>query len=114
MDIAIILGLILLNGIFAMSEIAIVSSRQIRLQQATDAGHEGAKVALQLQEDASRFLSTIQVGITLIGIFAGAYGEASIARRTVAVLGDWPCVQGARCYISISNAYMRRAKEASA
>lgn len=86
MDIAIIFGLILLNGIFAMSEIAIVSSRQIRLQQAVDDGNEGAKVALQLQEDPSRFLSTIQVGITLIGIFAGAYGEASIARRIESVL----------------------------
>jgi len=98
MDIAIILGLILLNGIFAMSEIAIVSSRQIRLQQAIDDGNEGAKVALQLQEDPSRFLSTIQVGITLIGIFAGAYGEASIARRIEAALLDFeplaPYAQG--------------------
>lgn len=81
MDIAIIFGLVLLNGVFAMSEIAIVSSRQVRLQQAIDKGSEGARVALQLMHEPTRFLSTIQVGITLIGIFAGAYGEASLARR---------------------------------
>tara|TARA_R100000306_G_scaffold62604_1_gene75755 strand:- start:123936 stop:125309 length:1374 start_codon:yes stop_codon:yes gene_type:complete len=86
MDILIIFGLILLNGVFAMSEIAVVSSRQIRLQQAVDNGSEGAKVALQLANDPSRFLSTIQVGITLIGILAGAYGEASIARQLEAML----------------------------
>lgn len=88
MDIAIILGLILLNGVFAMSEIAVVASRQIRLQQAVDNGSESARVALQLAHDPSRFLSTIQVGITLIGILAGAYGEASIARRLEAMLMD--------------------------
>lgn len=88
MDIAIIFGLILLNGVFAMSEIALVSSRKIRLQQAADGGSESAKVALQLASEPSRFLSTVQVGITLIGILAGAYGEASIARRIEAALLD--------------------------
>ncbi len=88
MDIAIIFGLILLNGVFAMSEIALVSSRKIRLQQAADAGSESAKVAMQLASEPSRFLSTVQVGITLIGILAGAYGEASIARRIEAALLD--------------------------
>ncbi len=90
MDIAIILGLILINGVFAMSEIAIVSSRQIRLQQAADAGHEGARRALQLSREPTRFLSTIQVGITLIGILAGAFGESSIARRVEDWLNDIP------------------------
>ncbi len=91
MDIAIILGLILLNGVFAMSEIAIVSSRQARLQQAVDNGSEGARSALALAADPTRFLSTIQVGITLIGILAGAFGEASIARRLEAAIieVDW-------------------------
>ncbi len=88
MDIAIIFGLILLNGVFAMSEIALVSSRKIRLQQAADDGSESAKVALQLASEPSRFLSTVQIGITLIGILAGAYGEASIARRIEAALLD--------------------------
>lgn len=81
MDIAIIFGLILINGIFAMSEIAIVSSKQLRLQQAADNGDEGARKALQLSGEPTRFLSTIQVGITLIGILAGAFGEATIARQ---------------------------------
>lgn len=89
MDIAIIFGLILLNGVFAMSEIAIVSSKRIRLQQAADNGDQGARKALALAEDPSRFLSTVQVGITLIGIMAGAFGEASIVRRLEALLLDW-------------------------
>lgn len=84
MDIAIIFGLILLNGIFAMSEIAIVSAKQLRLQQAAEAGDAGASMALQLSHEPSRFLSTIQIGITLIGILAGAFGEASIADRLAA------------------------------
>lgn len=81
MDIAIIFGLIILNGVFAMSEIAIVSARRIRLQQAADNGDAGARKALELAEHPTRFLSTIQVGITLIGIMAGALGEASLVRR---------------------------------
>lgn len=81
MDIAIIFGLIILNGVFAMSEIAIVSARRIRLQQAADNGDAGARKALELAEHPTRFLSTIQVGITLIGIMAGALGEASLVRQ---------------------------------
>lgn len=81
MDILIILGLILLNGIFAMSELAIVSSKRIRLQNLSDNGSRGAKAALQLADHPSRFLSTVQVGITLIGIFNGAFGEASLVAR---------------------------------
>lgn len=80
MEILVIFGLIVLNGVFAMSEIAIVSSRQIRLQKAADGGDPGARKALQLSAEPTRFLSTIQVGITLIGILAGAFGEASIVR----------------------------------
>lgn len=90
MDIAIIFGLILLNGVFAMSEIAIVSSKRIRLQQAADDGDEGAKKALELAEDPTWFLSTIQVGITLIGILAGAFGEAAIAQKLEAYFLNFP------------------------
>ena len=81
MDIFIILGLILLNGVFAMSELAVVSSKRIRLQNLSDNGSRGAKAALQLADHPSRFLSTVQVGITLIGIFNGAFGEASLVAR---------------------------------
>ncbi|MQA91474.1 MAG: DUF21 domain-containing protein [Gemmatimonas sp.] len=74
-----ILALIFLNGIFAMSEIAVVSSRKTKLRQLADEGDLGAKRALDLAETPTHFLSTVQVGITLIGVFAGAYGGASIA-----------------------------------
>lgn len=81
MDILIILGLILINGVFAMSEIAVVSSKRIRLQKMSENGSRGAKAALELSDSPSRFLSTIQVGITLIGIFNGAFGEASLVAK---------------------------------
>ncbi|MES2026402.1 MAG: hemolysin family protein [Pseudomonadota bacterium] len=81
MDILIILGLILVNGVFAMSEIAIVTSKRIRLQKLSENGSRGAQAALDLSDSPSRFLSTIQVGITLIGIFNGAFGEASLVER---------------------------------
>lgn len=81
MDILIILGLILINGLFAMSEIAVVSSKRIRLQKLAENGSRGAQAALELADSPSRFLSTIQVGITLIGIFNGAFGEASLVAQ---------------------------------
>src|SRR3546814_19043610 len=84
LQIAIILLLTVLNGIFAMSELALVSSRRARLQQMAETGSSGAKAALRLIDDPGRFLSTVQIGITLIGIFAGAFGGATLA----ATLGD--------------------------
>lgn len=80
-DILLVLVLILINGLFAMSEIAIVSSRRARLVQMVDEGSSGAQVALQLASEPTRFLSSVQVGITSIGILSGAIGEASIASR---------------------------------
>lgn len=79
MDIVILLALIALNGVFALSELAIVSSRRNRLQIRADKGDLGAKAALKLQEDPSAFLSTVQVGITLVGIIMGAYGATALA-----------------------------------
>lgn len=79
MDLIILLALIALNGLFALSELAIVSSRHTRLQLRAEKGDRGAKAALRLQADPSRFLSTVQVGITLIGIIAGAYGATALA-----------------------------------
>ena len=73
--------LILLNGLFAMSEIAIVSSRRARLIQMADDGRAGAKHALQLASEPTRFLSSVQVGITSIGILSGAIGEAAVASK---------------------------------
>jgi putative hemolysin len=80
-DILIILALILLNGIFAMSELAVVSAKRLRLEKMAHDGSAGAPTAIALSDDPSRFLSTVQVGITLISIFNGAFGEASLVAR---------------------------------
>lgn len=80
-EILIVVLLIFANGIFAMSEMAIVSSRKVRLQQLANQGNKKAKVALELANSPNRFLSTVQVGITLIGILAGAFGGAAISAR---------------------------------
>lgn len=79
MDILIISLLILLNGFFALSEIALVSSKRNRLEQRLTEGSHGAKVALKLLDNAGNFLSAIQVGITLIGIVTGVFGGMSLA-----------------------------------
>lgn len=77
-DLLIIAGLIVINGVFAMSELAIVSARTARLRGAAHRGSAGARVALSLASDPGKFLSTVQIGITLIGIVAGAYSGASL------------------------------------
>jgi putative hemolysin len=91
-DVALLLGLILLNGVFAMSEIALVSSRRARLTQLAEAGQHGAARALELSADPTRFLSTAQVGITTIGILSGAVGEAAIADRLRVVFEAVPVI----------------------
>jgi putative hemolysin len=78
LELSLILILLVFNGIFAMAEIAIVSSRKARLQERADAGHSGAKMALKLMVSPGRFLSTVQIGITLVGVLAGAFGGASL------------------------------------
>ena len=80
LEIIIIVLLILLNSVFAMSEFALVSSRKIPLRQKADGGDSGATAALEISENLTPFLSTIQIGITLIGIFTGAFGGATIAK----------------------------------
>ncbi|MDE0932412.1 MAG: hemolysin family protein [Novosphingopyxis baekryungensis] len=77
-DLAIILALVLLNGVFAMSELAIVSASRNRLSSLADRGSKGAKAAVRLSNDPGKFLSTVQIGITLIGIINGAYSGASL------------------------------------
>lgn len=80
MDAAVLVALILLNGFFAMSEIALVTSRRIRLAQLAEAGDRGARAAIELGEDPTRFLSTLQIGITAIGILNGIIGEATFSQ----------------------------------
>ena len=79
MEIIILSFLILLNGFFALSELALVSSRRARLEQKKSEGNKGATTALKLLDNSENFLSAIQVGITLIGIVTGVYGGVSIA-----------------------------------
>ncbi|MGE4057081.1 MAG: hemolysin family protein, partial [Vicinamibacterales bacterium] len=91
-NLLLLLVLILLNGIFAMSEIAIVSSRRARLVQLAESGSAGARHALDLAAQPTRFLSSVQVGITSIGILSGAIGEASIARHLQAIFEQVPAI----------------------
>jgi putative hemolysin len=89
-DLFIIAGLILLNAVFSMSELAIVSARPARLRVAAEQGSPGAKAALLLASDPGKFLSTVQIGITLVGIIAGAYSGATLGGpvgERLAVLG---------------------------
>ena len=81
MEIFIIILLILLNGVFAMSEIALISARKSSLKTQAGRGSKSAKMALRLAEEPDRFLSTVQIGITLIGILTGIYSGASLADR---------------------------------
>ncbi|OKH25170.1 hypothetical protein NIES593_05250 [Hydrococcus rivularis NIES-593] len=89
-EILVILLLIVLNGVFALSEIAIVSARKIRLEQLSAQGDKQARVALELANNPNQILSTVQIGITLIGIVAGAYGGANITQRLTALLEQVP------------------------
>lgn len=79
MEIALLFALIVLNGLFAMSEIGLVTARRARLQRLVDEGDTAAAAAMKLGEDPTRFLSTIQIGITSIGVLNGIVGEAALA-----------------------------------
>jgi putative hemolysin len=94
MEILILLLLFVLNGVFSMSEIAVVSARKERLQQLANEGNHRAASALALARDPSRFLSTIQVGITLVGIFSGAFGQAALASGLARALAGFPVLAG--------------------
>ena len=80
-ELIIILGLVVVNGGFALAEIAIVSLRKARLEQMVESGNQNAKIALEFATSPGDFLSTVQVGITLIGVLAGAFGGATIAEE---------------------------------
>jgi magnesium and cobalt exporter, CNNM family len=113
LELAIALCLIALNGLFALSELAIVSARKPRLKTMIEARRRGAAAALALAEDPGRFLSTVQVGITLVGILAGAFSGAALGHRLAALflelgLPEWAAeplgyglVLGAITYLSV-------------
>ncbi len=89
----IIFLLIILNGLFAMTEIALVSVRKSRLEQKAEDGDKDARTALELLESPNRFLSTVQVGISLVGVFAGAMGGASFAEKLAVLIDKIPALQ---------------------
>ncbi|BCY17791.1 MAG: HlyC/CorC family transporter [Chloroflexi bacterium] len=89
----IIFFLIILNGLFAMTEIALVSVRKSRLEQKAEDGNKDAQIALELLESPNRFLSTVQVGISLVGVFAGAMGGASFAEKLAVLLDSIPVLK---------------------
>ncbi len=107
-DLLIIAGLIVLNGVFAMSELAIVSARTARLRSAAQQGNGGAKIALELAAEPGKFLSTVQIGITLIGIIAGAYSGSSLGApvgERLAAIGfpaDWAQEAGFATVIAVT------------
>ena len=86
LELAIVLFLVLLNGVFALSELAVVSARRPRLQAMIEARRPGSRSALTLSEDPGRFLSTVQIGITLVGILAGAFSGATLGGRLTVFL----------------------------
>ena len=88
MELLVLFLLILLNGLFAMSELAVVTAKRPRLEAKAEEGDRGARAALRLLDDPSRMLSTVQIGITLIGIVAGAYGATAIADDLAPLIAD--------------------------
>jgi putative hemolysin len=93
MEVLLLAVLVVLNGVFSLSEIAVVSARKTRLQQWADEGRAGAGSALALANEPGRFLSTIQVGITTIGILSGAIAEASLAEALAVSLAQVPGIE---------------------
>lgn len=92
-EILIISLLILTNGFFSLSEMAIVSARKVRLQQRAEEGDKAAKAALELAGQPTRFLSTVQIGITLIGILTGVFGGATVAEKLAANFAQIPALE---------------------
>ncbi|MFA6968960.1 hemolysin family protein [Bosea sp. (in: a-proteobacteria)] len=86
----IVVALTVINGLLAMSELAVVSSRPARLKVLSDQGNKGATTALRLAENPGRFLSTVQIGITLVGVLSGAFSGATLGAR----LSEWLATQG--------------------
>jgi putative hemolysin len=94
LELIIALALVVLNGVFALSELAIVSARRPRLKAMAEQGRSGAGTALILMEDSGRFLSTVQIGITLVGILAGAFSGAALGERLTHILIDQGVPEG--------------------
>jgi putative hemolysin len=90
LQVSIVVLLILLNALFAMAEMSLVTARRARLQHAAELGRDGARIALELKHDPGRFLSTVQIGITVIGILAGSFGGATLGESLAEYLQTVP------------------------
>ena len=95
LEVFIVLCLVALNGVFALSELAIVSARRSKLKAMAETGRKGARRALALADDPGRFLSTVQIGITLVGILAGAFSGATLGIKLENLLMSWGFSQDA-------------------
>lgn len=93
MELLIILILVLLNGVFSMSELSLISARKFKLEAAKKKGSSGAKTALELAENPTRFLSTVQIGITLIGVMLGVYSGENLTNDVVGLLEKFEWMQ---------------------
>jgi putative hemolysin len=102
MELLVLLFLFVVNGLFSMSEMAVVSARKARLQQLYDEGYPGAGAALALANNPSHFLSTIQVGITVIGITSGAFGEATLTSHLALWFVQWPLIAPHAQFIALT------------
>jgi putative hemolysin len=91
-EIGILIILIMLNGVFALAELAIISARRERLQTLVDNGNQGAAIALRMSQEPTALLSTVQVGITLIGILAGAFGGATLTDELAGLIARVPAL----------------------
>lgn len=103
MDLLIIIGLTLLNGIFSMSEMSLVSSRKFKLEAAKKKGNKGAGIALALSENPTKFLSTVQIGITLIGILLGVYSGENLTTGVEVYLSQFTLVQPYAHHIAVGS-----------
>lgn len=100
-EILVVFILILLNGFFSMSEIAVVSARKVRLEQRAEEGDKGARYALELAGSTSKFLSSVQIGITLVAMLTGAFGGATLAERLAKVLAGVPWLASAASTLAL-------------
>ncbi|HVH76993.1 MAG TPA: hemolysin family protein [Stellaceae bacterium] len=93
LQLSVVLLLIIVNGFFAMAEIALISARKARLQPVADSGSPGAQAALELKADPARLLSTVQIGITLIAVLSGTFGQATLGEKLQDLLESFPALR---------------------
>ncbi len=93
LEVLFIAALILINGLFSMTEIAVVSARRVRLARSAESGSLGASAAIELQQHPERFLSTVQIGITLVGILSGAFGGALLSGEVATAVATVPVLE---------------------